>query len=262
MPLSKELERQANEDIYKSINSIIDRYLSEGISIYDIQKYLKIKKSFNTLLSDINYAGRRYFNEDEDYPGYIKKMLNKIILDKISEVETKKLSENTVKRFSQFLNESAIVIEEDDITPEYLFDGLEYSEEDKDLLASFFKTKSEYVDSKNPKYSVYSITDFQADVLKNNRISFDAMILSKFQLNKMKENIIKKIVSGIFTQIPEQIDYMGIRIKPHTLMDKTKLKESVEKLVTVKEVMNLVTKISKFTYVNKYGEDRYIWKKN
>jgi len=261
MPLSKELENQARSDINKSIDSIIDRYLSEGVDIYDIQRYLKIKKSFNTLLNDINYVGRRYFSDDEDYPGYVKKLLNQVILDKISEVETLKLSENTVKRFSQFLNESAIVLEGDDITVEYLFDGLEYSEEDRDLIASFFKTKVEYVDSKNPKYSVYSITDFQTDVLKNNRIAFDAMILSELQLNKMKENVIKKIVSGIFTQIPEQIDYMGIRIKPHTLMDKTKLKESVEKLVTIKEVMNLVTKLTQYTFVNKYGEDRYIWKK-
>jgi len=87
------------------------------------------------------------------------------------------------------------------------------------------------------------------------------MILSEFQLNKMKENIIKKIVSGIFTQIPEQIDYMGIRIKPHTLMEKSKLKEAVDSLVQEKQILDLITKVSSFTYVNKYGEDYYIWKK-
>jgi hypothetical protein len=98
--------------------------------------------------------------------------------------------------------------------------------------------------------------------LKNNRVSLDAMILSEFQINKMKENVVKKIISGIFTQIPEQIDYMGIRIKPHTLMDKGKLKESVEKLIGTQEVLNLVTKISGYTFANKYGEDYYIWKKS
>jgi len=261
MPLSRELERQAKDDIYKAIDTLIERYISEGVNIYDIERYISIKKSFKTFLNDINYAGRRYFTDEEDYPGFVKIMLKKIILDKKSEVETKKLSENTVIRFSQFLNESAIVLEGDDITAEYLFADLEYSEEDKDIIASFFKTKPEYVDSKNSKYCVYSITDFQADVLKNNRVSFDAMIISKHQIMKMKENIVKKIVSGVFTQIPEQIDYMGIRIKPHTLMEKSKLKEAVDSLVQEKQILDLITKVSSFTYVNKYGEDYYIWKK-
>ena len=268
MPLTKELEKQAREDIHKAIDSIIDRYLSEGVTIYDIQRYLNIKKSFNNFLSDINYAGRRFFGDDEDYPGYVKILLKKVLLDKVSEIETKSLSEkekvlseNKVKKFTQFLNEAAIVLESDDMTAEYLFNELEYSEDDKDILADYFKTKQEYIESKNSKYCVYSITDFQADVLKNNRVALEAMILSQHQIDKMKENVIKKIISGIFTQIPEQIDYMGIRIKPHTMMDKAKLKESVEKLVGTQEVLNLVTKISSFTFASKFGEDYYIWKK-
>lgn len=261
MPLTKELEKQAREDIYKSIDSIIDRYLSEGVTIYDLQRYFKMEKSFKTLMSDINYAGRRYFGDDEDYPNFVKKILKKIILDKISEVETKSLSENTIKRFDQFLNEAAVVLDNDEITAEYLFNDMEYSEDDKDILADYFKTKEEYIDSKEPKYCVYSITDFQADVLKNNRVALDVMILSEHQLDKMKENVVKKIVSGIFSQIPEQIDYMGIRVKPHSMMDKTKLKEDVEKLVEIQQILNLVTKVSGYSFADKFGEDYYIWKK-
>ncbi len=261
MPLTKELEKQAREDIHSAIDSIIDRYMTEGVDIYDIQRYFKIKKSFQTLLSDINYAGRRYFGDEEDYPGYVKIILKKMIQDKISEVETKALSENSVKRFSQFLNEAAIVLDDKEISAEYLFNELEYSEDDKDLLASYFKTKVEYVESKNPKYCVYSITDFQADVLKNNRVALEAMILSQHQVDKMKENVVKKVVSGMYVQIPEQIDFMGLRIKPHTLMDKGKLKESIEKLIGTQEVLNLVTTISGFSYAEKFGEDYFIWKK-
>lgn len=262
MPLTKELEKQAIEDIFKSIGYIIDRYLTEGVTIYDIQKYFRMDKSFKILLSDINYAGRRYFGDDEDYPGFVKKILNKVILDKKSEIETMALSENKIIRFDKFINESVITLEGDDLTIEYLFTDLEYSEDDKDILSTFFKTKPEYIDSKNPKYSVYSVTDFQADVQKNNRVYFDVMILSEHQLNKMKENIIKKIVSGVLSKIPSEIDYMGIRVKPLTLMDKEKLRESVEKLVTIQEVIDLLTKLTKFTYVNKYGEEHHIWKKS
>ena len=262
MPLTKELEKQAREDIHKAIESVLDRYISDGVDVYDLQKYFRMDKSFKMLLKDINFAGRRFFGDDEDYPGYVKKILSTILLDRKSEVETTALSENKIIRFSKFMNESAITLEGGDITVEYLFSDMEYSEDDKDILATFFKTKPEYIESKNPKYCVYSITDFQTDILKNNRISLNAMILSGFQLGKMKENIIKKIVSGIFSQIPEQIDYMGIRVKPHTMMDKGKLKESVEKLVDDQQVLNLITKLTDYTYVDKYGEDYYIWKKS
>lgn len=262
MPLTKELEKQAREDIYQAIDSIIERYITEGVDIYDIQRYFRMEKSFKTLLSDINYAGRRYFSDEEDYPGFVRRLLNKSILDKKSEIETMTLSETKIVKFNQFVNESAIVLDSNDITVEYLFTDLEYSEDDKDILATFFKTKQEYIESKNPKYCAYSVTDFQADVLKNNRVSFDVVILSQHQLDKMRENVVKKIVSGSLSQVPEQIDYMGVRIKPLTLMDKGKLKESIEKLISTEEIMNLVTTLTKYTFVNKYGEDYFIWKKN
>lgn len=261
MPLTRELERQAREDIHKSIISIIDRYLTDGVDIYDIQRYFRMNKSFKILLSDINYAGRRYFNDEEDYPGFVKKILNKIILDKKSEIETMVLSENKILKFDKFINES-IVLDGDDLTIEYLFTDLEYSENDKDIISAFFKTKPEYIDNKNPKYSVYSVTDFQADVQKNNRVYFDVMILSEHQLNKMKENIIKKIVSGVLYQIPSEIDYMGIRIKPLTLMDKEKMRESIEKLITIQDIINLLNRLTKYTYLDKYGEEYHIWKKS
>jgi len=80
------------------------------------------------------------------------------------------------------------------------------------------------------------------------------------QIEKMKENLIKKIVSGVFAQIPNEIDYMGIRVKPHTLMNKSKLKEAVEKLVIDQQILDLVTKLTNYKFVSKYG-DYYIWKK-
>ncbi len=261
MPLTKELEKQAKEDIYTAIYSLIDRYLDDGVTIYDIDRHFNMKKPFMTLLSDINYAGRRYFADEEDYPGFVKQIFRKCILDKKAEIETISLSEKNIKKFGDFLNEATASIENDeDITVEYLFNDIGYSEEDKDILATFFKTKAEYVESKDPEYCVYTITDFQANVLNNNRISFNALILANYQIEKMKGNLIKKIVSGVFAQIPNEIDYMGIRVKPHTLMDKSKLKEAVEKLVTDQQILDLVTKLTSYGFVSKYG-DYYIWKK-
>ncbi len=259
MPLTRELEKQAKENIHIAIDAIIERYLAEGVNIYDIEKYFKMKKSFNTLLNDINYAGRRFFEDGEDYPGFVKNILKTIILDKKSEIETRSISENKIIKFNDYLTENIITTDED-MTVEYLFNDIGYSEEDKDILASIFNTNPEYIESKDAQYCVYSVTDFKADVLKNNRVSFDVLILAYFQIEKMKENIIKKIVSGVFSKIPEEINYMGIRVKPHTLMDKDKLKESVKKLVTTDEVLNMVTKLTNYKFDNKYN-NYYIWKK-
>lgn len=260
MPLTRELEKKASDNITISINLLVQRYLDEGISIYDIEKYFKMKKSFNMLLNDINYEGRRFFGDDEDYPSFVKKVLHKVILDRKSEMETNALSEMKIIKFNNYLNESLLSLDED-TTVEYLFNDTEYSDEDKDILAAYFKTKPEYIESKDAKYCVYSVTDFQADVLKNNRISFDVLLLSNSQIERMKEIVIKKIVSGVFSKIPEQIDYMGVRVKPHTLMDKDKLKESIKKLVITQEILDLVTKLTKFDFVEKYS-DYYIWKKS
>jgi hypothetical protein len=45
-------------------------------------------------------------------------------------------------------------------------------------------------------------------------------------------------------------------------MDKEKLRESIDKLVGKQEIIDLVTKLTKYTFASKYGEDYYIWKKS
>jgi hypothetical protein len=60
------------------------------------------------LLKDIHFAGRRYFEEGEDYTGYVKKTLDKIMLDRISEEETKSLTvkpttEKKIIKFTDFV---------------------------------------------------------------------------------------------------------------------------------------------------------------
>ena len=259
MPLSKELENQAKEGIYKSIEQLIERYLAEGVSLYDLERYFRIETNFKKLLNDINYVGRRYFDDGEDYPGFVKDILNEVVSDKKSEIETFSISESKIVRFKEYLNEG-VIIPNEDLTVEYLFNDIEFSEQDKDIIASYFDTKEEYIESHDPQYCVYSVVDFKADVLKNNRVSFNVLILSDYQIEKMKNSIVKKIVNGVFSEIPEQIDYMGVSVKPHTLMDKGVLKESVEKLVTTSEVVNILTKLTKYNYVDKYG-NYYLWKK-
>lgn len=263
MPLTKELEKQAKNDIYKSIERLIERYISEGVSIYDLSRYFRIGINFNKLLNDINYIGRRYFQDGEDYPGFVKKILSEVILDIKSELETVSISESKIIKFNDYnvdnLHES-IIIPNEDLTVEYLFNDIEHSDQDIDIIASFFDTKKDFIQSIDPQFNVYSVSDFKADVLNNNRISFNVLVLEEHQILKIKNSIVKKIINGIYSEIPEEIDYMGIRVKPHTLMDKGVLKESVEKLVTNQEVLNVVSNLTKYKYVNNYN-NYHIWKK-
>lgn len=259
MPLTRELEIKAKDDIYNSINLLIDRYLKDGVQINDLKRYFKPKKMFDILLKDIHYAGRRYFNEyeGENYINYVKKILDRIILDRISEEDMKKLTEKRIIKYNEFLNES---INLNNISIDELYSDVNYSDEDMDIIASHFNTRKDYIKSKNSKYNTYTVTDFKLDVLDNNRTSFDVLLLDEYQINTMKDNIVKNLISGIYSSIPQDIEYNGIKIKLHSVIDKQGIKDSIKSMITEKEVIELISNLTKYVYDNKYG-NYHIWKK-
>lgn len=259
MPLTRELETKAKDEIYNSINLLVDRYLKEGVKISDLKRYFKPKRMFDVLLKDIHYAGRRYFDEGEgeNYNMFVRKMLNNIIMDRISEEDTKKLTEKKIVRFNDFLNESVSL---DEINIDQLYSDINYSDEDMDIIASHFNTRKEYIKSKNPKYNTYTVTDFKTDVLDNNRTSFDVLLLDVYQVNTMKDNIVKNLISGVYSTIPQDIEYKGIKIKLHSVIDKQGIKDSIKSMITEKDIIDLVSNLTKYVYDNKYG-NYYIWKK-
>lgn len=259
MPLTRELEIKAKDDIYNSINLLIDRYLKEGVQINDLKRYFKPKKIFDTLLKDIHYAGRNYFNEDEglEYINYVKKILNRIILDRLSEEDTKKIMEKKIIKYNEFLNES---INLNNINIDELYKDVNYSDEDMDIISSYFNTRKDYIKSKNPKYNTYTVTDFKLDVLNNNRTSFDVLILEEYQINTMIDNVVNNLTVGIYSVIPQDIEYNGIKIKLHSVIDKNGIKESIKSLVTEQDIIELISNLTKYVYDNKYG-NYHIWKK-
>lgn len=263
MPLSKQIELKAKKDIIDSINGIIDRYLNDGLDISQIKKYFSTNLARKNLIADINQAGKQYFDDNVEYVGYVKKMLREILYDRKSELETMKLQtvkeDNSITKYSQFeMNNEAVDYK--DITAEYLFNDIGYANDDVDILASFFKTKEDYIEVKNQDYCIYSVTDFKTDITQNNRVRTEVLILADFQLEKMKENVVRKILSGIYSQIPQDVQFMGVLVKPHTIMDKAKLKESVG-IIVDKNILNIVSSVTKYEYVQQYGENYHIWKK-
>ena len=260
MPVSKQIELKAKKDIVDAINNVIDRWMKDGLSIKEITKYLKQKSVMYYLMIDINKAGSRFFESEKQYKDYVRTLLHEILHDRKSEIETMELQkENKIIKFSEFdiQNEG---VDYKDLTSEYLFNDIGFANDDMDILAQFFKTKEDYIEVKDKNYCVYSITDFNTDILKNNRVKMDVLLLANFQLEKMKDNVTRKIINGIYEQIPQEVQYMGILVKPHTILDKQKLKESVDTIVD-KNIVSIVSNVTKYEYVQEYGDGYHIWKK-
>lgn len=164
-----------------------------------------------------------------------------------------------IQKFSNFLNENNNQLPAD-ITIEYLFTDLGYSDNDMDILASFFKTNNEFITASNPKYCVYSIQDFKTDVSNNNRTKYDVLLLSDSNVEKIKSNLVKKITIELISQIPTDVSYMGILVKPHTVLDKEKITEAIEKIYTEDKMIKFISQISGYRYMDKQS-DYFIWKK-
>lgn len=165
-----------------------------------------------------------------------------------------------IQKFNNYLNENTKYDLPDDIKIEYLFNDINPSDDDMDIIASFFNTNKEFITSKNPQYCVYSVQDFKTDISKNNRTKYDVLILTDFQIDKIKDNLVNKIVTELLSQIPTNISYMNILVKPHTVLDKNKIVESVKNIYNLEKMINLLTHITGYRYIDKTGQ-HFIWKK-
>lgn len=261
MPFSKQIELTAKKEIVNAINNLLDRYLKEGLSINQLKKYFNKKIAQSELIKDINEIGSQHFDDYKEYKRYVISILKEVLYDRKSEIETmglQKENKNIIK-FSEFDSQNE-ALDYKDISAEYLFDDIGYANDDIDILASYFKTKEDYIELKNKDYCLYTITDFKTDIMKNNRVKMDVLLLADFQIEKMKDNVTRKVITGIYEQIPQDVEYMGILVKPHTILDKEKLKDSIESIVD-KHILNIISSVTKYQYEDKYGESYHIWKK-
>lgn len=167
---------------------------------------------------------------------------------------------NNIQKFDSFLNENNSLQLPDDLTIEYLFTDVNYSDDDMDILSTFFKTNKEFIEPSNPQYCVYSVQDFKTDISKNNRTKYDVLLLADFQIEKIKDNLVKKILSELISQIPVDVSYMGILVKPHTVLDKEKINNAIKNIYTEDKMNKLITHITGFRYIDKVDQ-YFIWKK-
>jgi uncharacterized protein YpuA (DUF1002 family) len=102
------MDNNLKNEITTKIKKVVNEYLSLKVDIKHLRKYFKNKTSFKNFLKDINYIGKKSFNNNEDYENDIRKILNDIIDDKEATIKDKKVSEGVVLNFNEFIKNNNI----------------------------------------------------------------------------------------------------------------------------------------------------------
>jgi hypothetical protein len=102
------------------------------------------------------------------------------------------------------------------------------------------------------------VTDFKADVTQNNRIITEVILLDNNNMDKIKKNVNNKIVSGLYSKIPDEVDYMDVRIKPHSVIDKKMIRDAIDGMIEVNDIVKVIAQLSGFKFDKIYG-NYYLW---
>jgi len=285
-------------DIYDSINSIIDEYLegrTAGTShaknvisrndydsyfdgkvktIYDAKKDFKGIKSLKTLINDIKFVGFRQLmqieggeNEEnkEKYTNLVKKILNDILKDRIALEKDKVIMETKrVISFTDMFLESRLNKLNEVVLPvmkidEILDDVTQVTNDTlKRVLVSFYKTYADYIDLNDKKKHTFKVHDMVGDIMNNNRVSFDVCIFEKGDLERITENLIDFAIGEFHNELPNSLNIFGIDMKPSSFINKDDIKEVFAGIFIPEEVVKIITNILGYKYAGQFN-DFYIW---
>ena len=252
-----------------------ENYFDEtGMTLKDAKKEFKKKKNIIGLIKDTKYPGYQLFKKqlkdldekeiDEKYQDLIKKILNKIIQDRMAKDNDKKtVKENSVLNFGEFLNEKLDLITEMKLPilklDELLDEVTSVSGKSlKKLLVTYYKTYIEYIDLIDKKKHTFRINDMTGDILNNNRVSFDSMVFDKSDLMTIKNNIIDYAIGEFYINLPNEVDVFGIIMNPSTFINKEELKESFNGQITDQVTVNIIAEMTNFKFQREI-DGFYIW---
>jgi len=137
------------------------------------------------------------------------------------------------------------------------------SKQHKNVLAMFFNTYESYVDLSDPQKHIFKINDLTGDILNNGRIQFSAMIFGQEEMEKViKNNIANLSMAEFYSNIPNQLNIFGVDIKPISFINKDDLKFSFENILTVKELVRIITSVSNGYFYVGEKDGYHIWRKN
>jgi len=260
--------RHAREILTK--NDFESYFDKKKMSLKDAKRNFNSQKNLKLLISDIKYPGFHLFKRQNDgdeneielkYQSLVKKILNKIIVDRIAlekdKKNNKKIMENITK-FTQYqmINEMKLPIMKLD---EILDEVSKVSNKTlKTVLVTFFQTHLEYIDLTDKNKHIFRINDMSGDILNNNRASFDVIIFDKNDIQQIKMNIIDYSIGEFYTTLPEEVDVFGISMKPSSFINKEELKVVFEGQITDQVTIDVISNITNFNYLDQFNEF-FIW---
>lgn len=102
--------KQAKYDIFNALEGIIKFYILKGASYKALKKYYKKKKNFDGLLDDIKNKGVNFFEKENEYKTFVKKILTEFFEDRIAhEKDNPKVTESkNLKNFNDFISKEKI----------------------------------------------------------------------------------------------------------------------------------------------------------
>ena len=294
------INREIENQIYDSIDSFLDEYLKgstfgtrhareiltkkdfesyfdgKKMTLKDAKRDFNKKKNLKNLIKDLRYPGFQLFKKaieekddkivEEKYNDLIKKILNKIIKDRMAhnkDKKTKKTNENSVIKFNDFLNEEYQLLTEMKLPImklDEILDGVTKvsNKTIKTVLVTYFKTYIEYIDLTDKKKHIFRVNDMTGDVLNNNRISFDVIVFDKSDLMTIKQNMIKFSISEFYSTLPATVNVFGIDMKPSSFINKEELNTVFEAQITNQVVADTIAGVTGFKFEKKFN-DFYIW---
>ena len=295
------INREIENQIYDSIDKFLDEYLKgstfgtrhareiltkadfdsyfdgKKMTLKDAKKDFNKKTNLKRLITDLRYPGFQLFKKaldeekddviaEERYNDLVKKILNKIIKDRMAhnkDKKTKKANENTVIGFNDFLNEEMQLITEMKLPImklDEILDGVTKvaNKTIKTVLVTYFKTYIEYIDLIDKEKHMFKVNDMTGDVLNNNRISFEVIIFDKSDLMTIKQNMIKYSISEFYSTLPATVNVFGIDMKPSSFINKEELNTVFDAQITNQVVADTIGGVSGFNFEKKFN-DFYIW---
>jgi len=131
----------------------------------------------------------------------------------------------------------------------------------KTMIASYFNTFENYIDVEDAVKHIFKVNDLTGDVLNSNRVQFRVIILGEQEIEEtVKNNITNLSISEFYTNLPNSLNIFGINMKPVSFINKDDLKFTFNNILSIDEIVKIITMISGFQY--KGDKDGYhIWAK-
>lgn len=128
----------------------------------------------------------------------------------------------------------------------------------KNAILAYYKTFEQYIDCLDKKKHIYKINDLSGDILNSERVVFKSMVFDKQDVLNIKENVVTYALSEFYSDIPDELDIFGIKVKPMLFIDKDNVKITFDTIVTFEQTISIISDISGYSYEGESG-GFYIW---